>query len=138
MHKYFIVLFVCMFSMLSACVVQPGRPTYEDRRDTYYDYPQFQYRIENQQRRINQGVASGELSRNEANLLQDNLDRIRNKYEKMTADRVLTSREIEKLEKLLDKNNEMIYRKKHNPIRRFNDTDFEFQDRNENKQIQIR
>jgi septal ring factor EnvC (AmiA/AmiB activator) len=79
------------------------------------DIPQ---RILNQQYRINQGVASRELTRNEADILQDNLNWIRAEFGRMKADRRLTQNEIRKLDLMLDRNNAMIYNKKHNLIRK--------------------
>ena len=73
-------------------------------------------RIANQQRSINAGIAAGQLSREEAALLQENLDWIKIRFEKMTADGVLTSGERASMEKTLDKNGKMISNKKHNAI----------------------
>lgn len=75
-------------------------------------------RIENQQRRIDQGIASGTLTRKEADIVQDNLNWIKTQYARMKADRRLTPAEIERLETMLDENNIMIYREKNNVFRR--------------------
>jgi septal ring factor EnvC (AmiA/AmiB activator) len=75
-------------------------------------------RITGQQYKINQGVASRELTRNEADILQDNLNWIRAEFGRMKADRRLTQKEIRKLDMMLDQNDAMIYNKKHNPVKR--------------------
>ena len=75
-------------------------------------------RITEQQSRINQGVASRELTRNEADILQDNLNWIRAEFARMKADRRLTQNEIRRLDVMLDQNSAMIYNKKHNLIRK--------------------
>jgi hypothetical protein len=75
-------------------------------------------RIASQQNRIDQGVASGELTRGEANLLQDNLNYVRDQYARMKADGLLTPREVTRLDRLLDQNSQMILNKKHNIPRR--------------------
>jgi uncharacterized tellurite resistance protein B-like protein len=78
----------------------------------------FNERIRDQQERINQGIRSGELTRAEADVLQDNLDRIKHRYSRMKADGRLTSKEQAKLDQMLDHNSRMIYNKKHNPVTR--------------------
>jgi hypothetical protein len=79
------------------------------------DIPQ---RIDEQQWRINQGIASGALTRGEADVLLDNLNWIKVTFARMKADGILTPPEIGKLEAMLDRNSIMIFNKKHNPIRR--------------------
>ena len=63
-------------------------------------------------------IASGELTGREADQLQDNLNYIRHDYSRMTADGRLTQGEINRLERMLDQNSEMIQNKKHNTVRR--------------------
>jgi len=79
------------------------------------DIPQ---RIDDQQWRIKQGIASGALSRAEADILLDNLNWIKITFAKMKADGRLTHSEISRLDAMLDRNSIMIFNKKHNPIRR--------------------
>ena len=71
-------------------------------------------RIDSQRRNIDHGIASGELNKHEADIVQDNLNNIRKKYSKMKSDGVITSKELEKLDKMLDDNSKMINRKEHN------------------------
>jgi uncharacterized tellurite resistance protein B-like protein len=75
-------------------------------------------RIANQQWRIDQGVASRELTRGEADVLQDNLNWIKATFTRMKADGRLNQKEISKLEAMLDQNSQMIFNKKHNPIKK--------------------
>jgi hypothetical protein len=77
----------------------------------------FPERIREQQERINGGIASGQLTRVEADILLDNLDRIRAAFARMKQDRVFTAREMNRLDELLDRNSQMIYKKKHSPAR---------------------
>ena len=82
-----------------------------------YD-PKIQDRTAEQQRRIDQGISSGQLTRHEIHILQDNLNWIKNEEARLKADGVLTYRERLRLHRMLDRNSDMIFKKKHNPIRR--------------------
>lgn len=130
------VLFIVLglLSMVASCVVSSQGPVYQERSD-HHKQDIFYERIENQQRRINQGIESGELTRKEAGMLQDNLNWIRDKYLRMTADGILTQNEQERLDKMLDKNSEMIRNKKHNPAKQLYDADV--QDRIDSQQRRI-
>ncbi len=75
-------------------------------------------RIRDQQARINEGIRSGELTRGEADILLDNLNWIRERFHRMTADGLLTPTERARLHQMLERNSEMIFNKKHNPIAR--------------------
>ncbi len=75
-------------------------------------------RVEYQQKRIDQGIASGQLTRHEAIILRDNLIWIRDTGGKLGEDGKLTKREQIRLHRMLDRNSDMIYKKKHNPITR--------------------
>ncbi|MFZ3138875.1 MAG: hypothetical protein WA126_15955 [Thermodesulfovibrionales bacterium] len=117
-----LLIFLGLLSMVASCIVSSQGPVYQERsahnkQDIFYE------RIENQQSRINQGIKSGELTRKETGMLQDNLNWIRNKYARMTADGILTQNEQESLDKMLDKNSEMIRNKKHNPAKQLYDAD---------------
>jgi hypothetical protein len=82
-----------------------------------YD-PKIQERITKQQQRIDQGIASGNLTNTEAGILQDNLNWVKAEETRLKADGKLTERERERLRKMLDNNSNMIYKKKHNAIKR--------------------
>jgi hypothetical protein len=79
----------------------------------------FETRIQQQQKRIDQGAASGELTRKETEIVQENLDKIRAAYSRMKADNRLSEKEQDKLDRKLDRNDKMIYNKKNNAIERF-------------------
>ena len=72
--------------------------------------------VDQLQTRINSGVAKGQLSRQEAATLQENLDWVKHRFNRMTADGLLTPGERANMEKTLGKISSMIYKKKHNPI----------------------
>jgi polyhydroxyalkanoate synthesis regulator phasin len=80
--------------------------------------PAIQKRIENQQKRIDSGVASGQLTKQEAALVQDNLNRIKANEAKMKADGKLTPMEKTRLVQKLNRNELMIGHEKNNAIRR--------------------
>ncbi len=82
-----------------------------------YD-PVINDRIAEQQKRIDEGIASGQLTRAEADILQDNLNWIKAEETRLKADGKLTPKERARLNKMLDRNSNMIYKKRHNPIRR--------------------
>ena len=113
----FLFIVLGLLSMVASCAVSSQEPVYQDR-SAYNKQGMFYERIENQQRRINQGIKSGELTRKEAGILQDNLSWIRDRYARMTTDGRLTQNEQKRLETMLDKNSEMIKNKKHNPVKR--------------------
>jgi hypothetical protein len=103
MRRY---LFIVALLTLAVCIVAGA---------AYADIPD---RIRDQQQRINQGIRSGELTRSEADVLRDNLNWIKERFNRMTADGLLTPGERAKLDDMLERNNQMIYNKKHNPIGR--------------------
>ena len=77
--------------------------------------PGIRERIEEQQRRIDDGIASGELTRAEAARVQLKLDKIKARESRLSADGKLTPRERKRLHRMLDANNKKIFHKKHNP-----------------------
>lgn len=83
------------------------------------DSPDIDQRIANQQRSIDQGFRSGQLTRDEARMLEDNLNHIQREEARLKADGSLTNVERERLHRMLDENNKIIYDKKTNPVRRF-------------------
>jgi polyhydroxyalkanoate synthesis regulator phasin len=79
-----------------------------------FDRPEVQHRFKNQQKRIDNGIKSGTLTKEEAAMLQENLNKSKAKYAELTRDGKFTPAEEEKMHKLLDKDSEIIKRKKHN------------------------
>lgn len=90
----------------------------------------FQQRIDSQQRSIDQGIDSGQLDRKEAKDLQKRLEQIRAEFERMKRDGVLTAREIDRLDTVLDRNDQLIRRDRH-------DSDTAFNERSRNVEIRI-
>jgi hypothetical protein len=80
-----------------------------------YD-PGIQSEIASQQHRIDQGIASGQLTRGEADVLQDNLNYVKGEEARLKADGRLNSKERGRLKSMLDRTSKMIYNKKHNPV----------------------
>ncbi len=78
----------------------------------------FHERLRNQRERIEQGIQSGELTRNEADILLDNWTWMRDRFQRMKADGRLTVEEQARLDRMLDQNSQMIYNKKHNAPKR--------------------
>jgi polyhydroxyalkanoate synthesis regulator phasin len=76
--------------------------------------PEIQYRFEKQQKRIDAGVKSGTLTKQEADVLQENLSKAKAKYEALNKDGKFTQAEEEKMHELLDKDYQVIEKKKHN------------------------
>lgn len=70
-------------------------------------------RERNQQRRINQGIRSGELTRREARRLEANEARIRTDERFARADGKVTPRERARLQRELNRESRGIYRQKH-------------------------
>jgi hypothetical protein len=80
--------------------------------------PNIVARFERQQMRIDQGVKSGTLTKDEAALVQDNLNRIKAEEAKLKAAGQLTPKAKESLNKKLDLNSKMIDSQKKNAIKR--------------------
>ncbi len=76
--------------------------------------PGIQQRMENQEMRIDQGIASGALSPKEAGRLEAQQARIKQREERMKADGELTNKERARLHNAQDRANRNIYRKKRN------------------------
>lgn len=74
--------------------------------------PEITHRFENQQMRIDEGVKSGALSKQEAEKLQENLAKAKAKYAELNKDGKFTPAEEEKMHDLLDKDSKTIKSKK--------------------------
>jgi len=73
----------------------------------------IQQRMQNQERRIQQGVATGQLTPKEAGRLEAREAKIRQDEARMKADGKLTAKERKKLNRELDNESERIYKQKH-------------------------
>ena len=76
--------------------------------------PGVQQREVNQERRIDQGVKSGELTPREAGRLEAQQAKIKQDESRMKADGKLSKAERKKLKREQDRASKNIYRKKHN------------------------
>lgn len=76
--------------------------------------PRLDQREANQQQRINQGVASGQLTPREATNLQNNQNRLKANEARAKADGVVTRAERQRLQREARHNSRKIYNKKHN------------------------
>lgn len=77
------------------------------------DDPAVQNRLGRQEQRIDQGVASGQLTPREAGLLEAEQAKIRQDEMRMKADGILTKRERTRLHDELDRASRHIYTQKH-------------------------
>ena len=75
--------------------------------------PGIQKRLQNQERRIDQGVQSGELTPKEAGRLEAEQAKIKQAEERMKSDGRLTSQERQRLNNMQDRSSQKIYRQKH-------------------------
>jgi hypothetical protein len=78
------------------------------------DDPRIQQREQNQQKRIDQGVKSGELTPAETGRLEREQAKIKQDEAQMKSDGKLTKRERAKLTREQNKASRDIYKKKHN------------------------
>jgi hypothetical protein len=79
----------------------------------------FDREIADQQRRIDSGIATHQLNHREAAVVQDNLNHIRQQLDRFRGnDGRLDHRERAKLERMLQRNDRMIRKMKHNDIQR--------------------
>lgn len=76
--------------------------------------PRIDARAANQQKRIDQGIASGSLTQTEAQRLEARQVRMKEAEAKFKSDGVVTSKERSTLTHMEDKNSKRIYKAKHN------------------------
>jgi hypothetical protein len=77
------------------------------------DDPGIQKRMENQENRIEQGIASGQLTPRETGRLEAQQTKIKQDELRMKSDGVLTAREQAKLTREQNRASRRIYRQKH-------------------------
>jgi len=77
-----------------------------------FSRPEITHRFENQQKRIDQGVKAGALTKQEATTLQENLSKAKAKHAELTKDGKFTAAEEEKMHDMLNKDSKMIESKK--------------------------
>jgi hypothetical protein len=108
-----IIAATVVFSFAAILLVAP----FASAQSTYD--PRIQARLYEQDRRIVQGVTSGQLTWKEASFVQREHGRIMRQEVRMKSDGVLTSRERARLHHQLDNAGRHIYRLKHNSRDRF-------------------
>ena len=84
-------------------------PAYSQSTST----PRIDQRQSNQERRIDQGVQSGQLNQKEAARLDKGQARVQKMEDKAVADGKVTAKERVRIEKAQDKQSRRIYREKH-------------------------
>jgi polyhydroxyalkanoate synthesis regulator phasin len=78
----------------------------------------LQGRFENQQERIDKAVISGSLTKDEAKIVQDNLNKIKAEEARLTKEKKFTTEDKTRLDKMIDQNDDMIQDKKKNPVKK--------------------
>jgi hypothetical protein len=76
--------------------------------------PRVDKRQSNQNKRIRQGVRSGELTRREAKSIRRSTKRVKRYEKRAKSDGTVTRRERVRLNRMENRNSRKIYRKKHN------------------------
>jgi hypothetical protein len=80
--------------------------------------PGIDKRQANQEKRIDQGVKSGELTKREANRLEKREDKLQKDKEKAQADGVVTKKERRQLNREANRDSKAISRQKHDAQKR--------------------
>lgn len=106
-RKITAVSLMALFSLSLLAVASPDADATGTRN------PKMNARQIKQDKRINQGIRSGELTKKEAVRLQANQSRINYKEQKFKSDGALTAAERARLNNLQDKQNKVIYKQKH-------------------------
>jgi hypothetical protein len=105
-----------MIAASTAALAQPAAPVAGNPTAT----PRIDQREANQERRIEQGEKSGQLTPREANRLEAQQDRIRRTEARAKADGVVTPQEREKLTRMQNRASRDIAREKHDGQRDMN------------------
>jgi hypothetical protein len=79
--------------------------------------PEIKEKIAAQQKRIDEGIKSQQLTLNESKILQGNLDQIREEDTSLRADGTLSKEDKADLHEMLEENDKMIKDKKNNPVK---------------------
>ncbi|OPY05351.1 MAG: hypothetical protein A4E67_01988 [Syntrophaceae bacterium PtaB.Bin038] len=108
MNSIFKFAFVAGLTFLVAAEVAYGQAQTYGTND-----PGIRQRMQNQERRIDQGVQSGELTPKEAGKLEAEQARIKQAESRMKSDGTLTGQERNRLHTMQDRSSDRIYRQKH-------------------------
>jgi 5-bromo-4-chloroindolyl phosphate hydrolysis protein len=107
---------VTVFFVMFALIFTVGFGHEVIAKNYYYLDPDIEKRIQNQHQRIEAGIDSGQLTRDEARILKNNLHHIQEEAVNLQTDGRLSSSEKQRLNAVLDRNSEMIREKRQNPI----------------------
>ena len=86
---------------------------------TTFAWADVRSEIQSQHHRIRQGIRSGELTRREAGVLEDNLAHIERQYRRAARDGWISPGEEDRLYRELEHNSRKIHRLKANDIQRY-------------------
>lgn len=106
-------------AITAALTLLASIPAFSQTAD-YTATPRFDQRQANQERRIDQGVQSGQLTEREAMRLDKGQDRLQRMEDKAKADGVVTRQERARLQHAENVQSRHIYREKHDPQRDLN------------------
>ena len=107
-----------LISVITALLLLSLAACLEPEKKPYHEGIDLPNRIDNQQRRIDYGISSGELTIAEAEIVQDNLNWIKQEHAKAKSDGRISGEEWKRIERYLDQNSKMINEKKDNPVKR--------------------
>ena len=100
------------YSLLALMVATLSGPVLAQSTDTK-STPRIDQRQENQERRIEKGVQSGQLNKKEAARLEKGQARVQKMEDKAMADGKMTKKEKKKIEHAQNQQSKKIYREKH-------------------------
>lgn len=83
-----------------------------------YPYYGFQRQIHSQEKRMNNGLRSGQIDRQDYATLRDNLKWIRSRITRLGETGRLSPEERGRIQGMLDQNNSMLYAERHAEVRR--------------------
>jgi septal ring factor EnvC (AmiA/AmiB activator) len=109
-EEVFVKRFITVIVLCAFALVLYGAPVVNAQTND----PNIEKRMENQEKRIQQGVQSGQLTPKETGRLEAEQAKIKQDEERMKSDGKLTQKERTKLNKELNKSSNDIYKKKHN------------------------
>lgn len=99
-------------------VTTPAKPVLPVAKETPApEDPRIQQKIADQQKQIDQGIRTKELTLHESNTLQTNLNQIKDEVALVRTEKKFTKEENDRFNQLLDQNGKMITDKRNNPVR---------------------
>ncbi len=104
MRKIYTCTLLLILSIILAACISEVKPVLKPAE---LDIPS---RIANQQKSIEQGIAARQLTRDEAKPVQDKLNQIKEKYNRLKNAGTLTAKDSESLNRMLDQSSGMLFR----------------------------